>query len=48
MVDLKPLSELRKVIEKSISDSIKTPTTKPATLATSTPAPKPLKEITKK
>jgi hypothetical protein len=49
MVDVKPLVDLRKTIEKAISKSISTPTSKTSTPTTPSPmTPKPLKETIKK
>jgi len=44
LVELKPLSELKKVIEKAISESTAIPTAKPPTPTT----PRPLREVVKK
>jgi len=48
MVELKPLSDLRKTVEKAFSDSIATPKLMPTPPRTPKGAPKPLKEATKK
>jgi hypothetical protein len=49
MVDVKPLTDLRKTIERAISESISAPAPKTPTPTTPSPmTPKPLKETIKK